>query len=153
MIAPGDFVKAIFQATFLLCCLCRINLRAFPWKGASMPGDPQQPSSESERPGVSMRRHIHDLRVSIAPRTIWLAIFATVGTVILLMFLNTIVDVLLLLFAAITIAESMRPAVLWMNRRHIPRWLGVVILYLLGFAILAGLGYFISQPLVNQIRQ
>ncbi len=118
-----------------------------------MPGDPQQPSSESERPGVSMRRHIHDLRVSIAPRTIWLAIFATVGTVILLMFLNTIVDVLLLLFAAITIAESMRPAVLWMNRRHIPRWLGVVILYLLGFAILAGLGYFISQPLVNQIRQ
>jgi predicted PurR-regulated permease PerM len=100
-----------------------------------------------------MRRHIHDLRVSIAPRTIWLAIFATLGTVILLMFLNSVLDVLLLLFAAITIAEAMRPAVLWMNRRHIPRWLGVVILYLLGFGILAGLGYFISQPLVNQIRQ
>ncbi|HEU5199873.1 MAG TPA: AI-2E family transporter [Ktedonobacterales bacterium] len=118
-----------------------------------MSGDPQQQPSESERPGIRVRRHIHDLRVSIAPRTIWLAIFATVGVIILLMFLNNVLDVLLLLFAAITIAEAMRPAVLWLNRRHIPRWLGVVIIYLLGFAILAGLGYFISQPLVSQIRQ
>jgi predicted PurR-regulated permease PerM len=96
---------------------------------------------------------MHDLKVSIAPRTIWLAIFATLGVIMLLMFLNTVLDVLLLLFAAITIAEAMRPAVLWMNRRYIPRWLGVIMLYLLGLGALVGLGYLISQPLVRQIGQ
>jgi len=95
----------------------------------------------------------HHLSISIAPRTIWLVIWATVGTILLLLFLNTILDVLLLLFAAITIAEAMRPAVMWMNRRHIPRWLAVLMLYLIAFGILSGLGYLISQPLVAQIGQ
>lgn len=118
-----------------------------------MPGDQQQHSSGPDRPIIRRHHHTHDFKVSIAPRTIWLAIFATLGTILLLMFLNTVLDVLLLLFAAITIAEAMRPAVMWMNRRHIPRWLSVVILYLLGFGVLAGLGYLISQPLVAQIGQ
>ena len=119
----------------------------------SMPGDQQQHSSGPERPSIRRHHHTHDFKVSIAPRTIWLAIFATLGTILLLMFLNTVLDVLLLLFAAITIAEAMRPAVLRMNRRHIPRWLCVVIIYLLGLGVLAGLGYLISQPLVAQISQ
>jgi predicted PurR-regulated permease PerM len=121
-----------------------------------MPGANQQPAQPTPPADPSAARrqpHIHHLRVSIAPRTIWLAIWATVSTILLLLFLNNILDVLLLLFAAITIAEAMRPAVLWMNRRHIPRWLGVLILYLLAFGILSGLGYLISQPLVAQIGQ
>ena len=124
----------------------------FPWKGIFMPGDQPQPSV-LDRSSIRRHHHTHDLKVSIAPRTIWLAIFATLSTIMLLMFLNTVLDVLLLLFAAITIAEAMRPTVLWMNRRHIPRWLGVIIIYLLGLGILACLGYLISQPLVNQIGQ
>jgi predicted PurR-regulated permease PerM len=58
----------------------------------------------------------------------------------------------LLLFAAITIAEAMRPTVRWLNRRHIPRWLGVLMIYLFGLGVLAGLAYFISQPLVEQVN-
>ncbi len=121
-----------------------------------MPGPDQQPSPPTlpaDPPASRRQPHIHHLRISIAPRTIWLAIWATVGTMLLLFFLNNILDVLLLLFAAITIAEAMRPAVLWMNRRHIPRWLGVLIIYLIAFGILSGLGYLISQPLVAQISQ
>jgi predicted PurR-regulated permease PerM len=89
----------------------------------------------------------------VAPSTIWLAIWATVGTLLLLNFLGSITKVLMLLFAAITIAEAMRPAVRWMNRHHVPRWLGMLLIYLAAFGILSGLGYLISQPLVAQISQ
>jgi predicted PurR-regulated permease PerM len=116
-----------------------------------MSGDePQQPENQAKPPGYPFPHHI---RISIAPQTIWLAIGATIGTILLLLFLGNVLPVLLLLFAAITIAEAMRPAVHWMNRYHIPRWLGVLILYLLGLGILSALGYFISQPLVEQVRQ
>jgi predicted PurR-regulated permease PerM len=109
-----------------------------------------QPSEQPDPPGHLFPPHI---RITIAPRTIWLAIGATVGTILLLLFLNSIISVLLLLFAAITIAEAMRPAVRWMNRYHIPRWLAVVIIYLIAMGVLAGLGYLISQPLVDQVTQ
>ncbi len=106
-----------------------------------------------EQPETTERVFPTHVKISIAPQTVWLAIGATVGTILLLLFLNSILPVLLVLFAAITIAEAMRPAVRLMNRYHIPRWLGVLIIYLIGLGILAGLGYFISQPLVEQITQ
>lgn len=109
-----------------------------------------QPPDQPETTGHASPPH---LRILVAPKTIWLAIWATVGTILLLLFLNKIILVLLLLFAAITIAEAMRPAVYWMNRYHIPRWVGVLIIYLAGLGVLGGLGYFISQPLVQQITQ
>jgi len=108
---------------------------------------PQQPDPV-DTAGRLFPQHV---RISVAPRTIWLAIWATVGTILLLLFLNSIISVLLLLFAAITIAEAMRPAVRWMNRHRIPRWAGVLIIYLISFGVLAGLAYLISQPLVDQI--
>ncbi len=108
------------------------------------------PPAPAENVDSPRRQHLH---ISIAPSTIWLAIFATVGTLVLLNFLSSIVKVLLLLFTAITIAEAMRPAVRWLNKYHLPRWLGVVIIYLTAFGILSALGYFISQPLVTQITQ
>ncbi len=111
--------------------------------------EPQQPE-QPERAGQSLPTHI---KISIAPQTVWLAIGATAGVVLLLLFLKNIIPVLLVLFAAITIAEAMRPAVRRMNRYRIPRWLGVLIIYLLGLGILGGLGYLISQPLVEQITQ
>src|SRR5262249_34411897 len=73
--------------------------------------------------------------------------------ILLLNFLGSILKVLLLLFTAITIGEAMRPAVRWMNGYHIPRWLGVLAIYVLAFGILSTLGYLISQPLVEQITQ
>ncbi|HEY7122942.1 MAG TPA: AI-2E family transporter [Ktedonobacterales bacterium] len=105
------------------------------------------PREAEDRP---RRQHLH---ISIAPSTIWLAILATVGTLMLLNFLTSITKVLLLLFTAITIGEAMRPAIRWMNKYHIPRWSGVLIIYLIAFGILSALGYLISQPLVTQISQ
>src|ERR1051326_3896456 len=118
-----------------------------------MPGqEPQQPQPQSQ-PETTGRLLPTHIRISIAPQTIWLAIGATTGTVLLLLFLQSIVSVLLLLFAAITIAEAMRPTVRLLNRYHVPRWLGVLLIYLIGLGILVGLGYLISQPLVDQVTQ
>lgn len=111
--------------------------------------DPQRshpPNSQDSPPW----RH---LRVSIAPSTIWLAIGGAVATILLLHFLQSILEVLFLLFAAITLGEAMRPAIRWMNRYHVPRWLGVLLLYLVTFGTLSGLGYLMSQPLISQINQ
>jgi predicted PurR-regulated permease PerM len=115
------------------------------------PQQPQQPQRQ-EQPQPAGQIFPAHVKISIAPRTIWLTIGATLGTILLLLFLNSIIPVLLLLLAAITIAEAMRPAVRRMNRYHIPRWLGVLILYLTGLGILAGLAYLISQPLVQQVN-
>jgi predicted PurR-regulated permease PerM len=118
-----------------------------------MPGmepQKQQPSEPSETTGRIFPSHV---KISIAPQTVWLTVGATVGTILLLLFLNSVIPVLLVLFAAITIAEAMRPAVRAMNRYHVPRVLGVLIIYLLGLGVLVGLGYLISQPLVDQITQ
>ena len=114
--------------------------------------EPQQPLLENQS-GTTGHIFPTHVRISIAPHTIWLAIGATAGTILLLLFLKSVIPVLLLLFAAITIAEAMRPAVRWMNRYRIPRWLGVLLIYLVGLGILAGLGYLISQPLVEQVSQ
>ncbi len=113
----------------------------------------RQPQRPAEPPAPANPPRWQHLRISIAPSTIWLAIFATVGTLVLLNFLTSITKVLLLLFTAITIGEAMRPAVRWLNKYHIPRWLGVLTIYLIAFAILSGLGYLISQPLTQQIEQ
>jgi predicted PurR-regulated permease PerM len=113
-----------------------------------------QPDPQRSPPSVSQDGPPwQQMRISIAPRTIWLAIGGTVATILLLHFLQSILEVLFLLFAAITLGEAMRPAVRWMNRYHVPRWLGVLLLYLVALTTLGGLGYLMSQPLVSQITQ
>ena len=112
------------------------------------PPDPQRLSASPSQDSPSQQ-----MQISIAPRTIWLAIGGTVAAILLLHFLQSILEVLFLLFAAITLGEAMRPAVRWMNRYHLPRWLGVLLLYLVALTTLGGLGYLMSQPLISQINQ
>jgi predicted PurR-regulated permease PerM len=106
--------------------------------------------SETTTPPAQDRQPRQELRVIITPRTIWLAIWATVATLILLRFLQNSMEILLLLFAAIIIAEAMRPAVAWMRQYHIPRWLGVLLIYLAVLGCLVGLFYLMIQPLIEQ---
>lgn len=113
------------------------------------PPDPQRLSASPSQDSPSWQQ----MQISIAPRTIWLAIGGTVAAILLLHFLQNILEVLFLLFAAITLGEAMRPAVRWMNRYHLPRWLGVLLLYLVALTTLGGLGYLMSQPLISQINQ
>ncbi|HEY7358932.1 MAG TPA: AI-2E family transporter [Ktedonobacterales bacterium] len=114
---------------------------------------PSQDLQRSYPPVPQDRPAWQQLRISIAPGTIWLAIGGAVTAILLLLFLQSILEVLFLLFAAITLGEAMRPAVRWMNRYHLPRWLGVLLLYLVALTALGGLGYLMSQPLVRQINQ
>lgn len=112
---------------------------------------PPPPPSEGPDPSPAQPSQSREgLRIVIPARTIWLAIWATLASIVLLRFLQNIAEILLLLFAAIIIAEAMRPIVYWMRRHHIPRWLGVLLLYLLGLGVLTGLGLLIARPLVEQ---
>jgi predicted PurR-regulated permease PerM len=113
------------------------------------PPDPQRSSAPPSQESPPWQQ----MHISIAPRTIWLAIGGAVATILLLHFLQSILEVLFLLFAAITLGEAMRPAVRWMHRYHLPRWLGVLLLYLVALSTLGGLGYLMSQPLIRQITQ
>lgn len=114
---------------------------------------PPQDTQPSPGPIFQDRPRWQQIHISIAPGTIWLAIGGTVATILLLQFLQSILEVLFLLFAAITLGEAMRPAIRWMNRYHVPRWLGVLLLYLVALGTLSGLGYLMSQPLVRQANQ
>lgn len=40
-------------------------------------------------------------------------------------------NVLFVLFVSAVLATALRPAVLWLERRHVPQWLGILLLYLL----------------------
>ncbi|HEU5368240.1 MAG TPA: AI-2E family transporter [Ktedonobacterales bacterium] len=114
------------------------------------------PPQDSQRPQPTVSQHRRawqQMRISIAPSTIWLAIGGAVTAILLLHFLQSILEVLFLLFAAITLGEAMRPAVRWMHRYHVPRWLGVLLLYLAALGTLGGLGYLMSRPLLSQANQ
>lgn len=74
------------------------------------------------------------------------------GLALLWVALSRIIDILLLLFIAIILAEGIRPIVDWLHDRHVPRALAVLLLYLGGGAVLVLLGWWFVQPLLGEAR-
>jgi predicted PurR-regulated permease PerM len=60
--------------------------------------------------------------------------------------------VIALLFLAATIAAAMRPSVEWLAARRVPRWLGVVLHYLVLLGLLALFLSFVVPELVTQVE-
>jgi len=82
----------------------------------------------------------------------------TTGTIIraillilLLVFLYYIRDVLAILIFALVIASAIEPGASWFCRRHIPRVLSVLLVYLIAFFILGGAFYMIIPPLFSEL--
>ena len=88
--------------------------------------------------------------VSITPRSIWVAAAIAVSAFVLLIVLLKALPALLLLFIAIILAEGIRPLVDGLARLHIPRALGVLLIYVVAAALLVGLGWLLVQPLIDQ---
>ena len=86
--------------------------------------------------------------INISTSTIFRVILILLG----LVFLFVIRDIVLILFISIIIAAAVNEPVSWMQRKRVPRLLGVVFLYLLLFLILAGLTTLILPPLAQQVR-
>ena len=91
--------------------------------------------------------------VTITPRSIWLAagivaLFIAIGIVLL-----KAIYVLILMFIAIIFAEGIRPIVDWLERRHLPRPLSVMLTYLGIILVFAGLAYLLVEPVVTQLTK
>lgn len=69
-----------------------------------------------------------------------------------LIFLYLIRDILIILFLSLIIVSAMHPVVTWLQKRKIPRVFGVLIIYMIGFFILAFVVYLIVPPLTQEIK-
>ncbi len=92
-------------------------------------------------------------RVIVEPRTLWLAAAIVIGLVAAILLLSAALDVMVMVFIAILVAEGIRPLVQWLNRRHIPQPLAVLLIYLVFIGGLGYLFYLLATPLVAQITQ
>jgi predicted PurR-regulated permease PerM len=61
--------------------------------------------------------------------------------------------VIFIFFIAIVLSISIRPLVIWLSRRGLPRPVGVILVYLLGFSLLVGLAVAVLPLLVEQVTE
>lgn len=94
------------------------------------------------RPGFS---------ITIAPHTIWYAAAAVVVLAALWLLVTKAMVALLIIFVAIIIGEAARPIVLILERRHVPRPLGVLIVLVGVIAVLGVLIWIMLTPLVSEV--
>ena len=111
---------------------------------------PDQPDwrDQSDRPNTLVRAPA--LSVTITPRTIWLAAAILALLFCVFVLLTRAVGVLFLFFAAIIIAEGIRPLVARLRRAGVPRALAVGLVYLAFLLLLALLTWLLIQPLLAQ---
>lgn len=86
--------------------------------------------------------------INISTSTIFRIVLILLG----LFFLYLIRDILIIVFVAIIIAAAINGPVSWLQRKKIPRILGVIFIYLLVFLILALIVTLIFPPLAEQIK-
>jgi predicted PurR-regulated permease PerM len=74
---------------------------------------------------------------------------AVVGALYLIFLIR---GVLGLFMVAVFLAVAIAPAVNWLNRRRVPRWLAILLVYLAGLGSIVGVGLLIVPPLVNGVE-
>src|SRR5215831_5316563 len=89
--------------------------------------------------------------ISLSQRTLWLAAGVALATLVLVLVVTRAFDAVLLIFFAIILAEAIRPLVLRLERRRVPRPLGALLIYLVVAALLFAIGWLLFTPLVAQI--
>ncbi len=89
-------------------------------------------------------------QVSVATvvRVVWVAAAVFAG----LYLLYLVRGVVGLLLVAAFLAVAISPAVNFLNRRRVPRWLAILLVYLSIFAAIFGIGLLIVPPLVNGVE-
>lgn len=72
---------------------------------------------------------------------------------LLVYFVYQVLDVLALVFVSIILATALHPIVGWMQRNHIPRGLGLVIIYFFIFLVVSLILILMVPPLVGQLGE
>lgn len=111
----------------------------------------QAPVAESAATAPAPTKLVRpSVSVSIAPHTIWYAVVAVVAIATGWMLITRALPALLIFFVAVIIGEAARPLVLRMERRHVPRPLGVLIVLVVALAVLGVLIWIMLTPLVGE---
>lgn len=87
--------------------------------------------------------------IHISTGTIFRIILILLG----LVFLYLIRDILMIVLVAVIIAAAINGPVSWLQKRRVPRLLGVIFIYLLLFLLLALIISLVLPPLAGQIKQ
>jgi predicted PurR-regulated permease PerM len=75
------------------------------------------------------------------------------ATLLLVLVVTRAFDAVLLIFFAIILAEAIRPLVMRLERRRVPRPVGALLIYLVVVALLFAIGWLLFTPLVAQINE
>lgn len=94
-----------------------------------------------------MEKQIQHKDISITTETLFRIIFVVIGAVLLYL----VRDIVAILLFSIIIAASITPLANWLQKRGIPRTLGVFGIYLIAFLILGGILYMIIAPLSSEL--
>lgn len=86
--------------------------------------------------------------VEINTKTI-VKVFVVIAGILLLVYLRT---VFLMFVVAFILMSALRPAVDWLAKRKVPRSLAVFMVFLVGVALFGTVLYFITPPLVEQVK-
>ncbi|MFA5029717.1 MAG: AI-2E family transporter [Patescibacteria group bacterium] len=73
--------------------------------------------------------------------------------VISLVFLFYIRNIILIVFVAVILTSAFDPWVGWLHRHRIPRVVGILLIYLVLFSVLAGAIYLIIPPIVIEVNE
>ncbi len=71
---------------------------------------------------------------------------------VLIYFLYLINNILTIFFAALILASALDPWVDWMQKKKIPRSLGILLLYFILFAVIALIIYLIIPPITQEVK-
>jgi predicted PurR-regulated permease PerM len=88
---------------------------------------------------------------AVVPRWVQLAVLP-IALLALWALANVATPVLVLFVVAGLIALILNPAVAFLQRRHLPRGLAVLAVFLSFFVALAGIGFLVANPISNQVK-
>jgi predicted PurR-regulated permease PerM len=88
----------------------------------------------------------------VSARAVAKVVLVAAGVVAALYFVYLIRTVIGLFMIAVFLAIAMAPPVNWLDRRRVPRWLAILMVYLAGAGAIFGVGLLIVPPLVTGVE-
>lgn len=82
-----------------------------------------------------------------------LSILKVFAILLFLYFLYLIRDIVAILFVSLVLASALNPWVDWMQKKKLPRVLGIIFIYLALFIIISSVVYLIIPPIISQVNE
>src|SRR4051794_37446742 len=96
---------------------------------------------------------MQDLSAPSPPRTAaYGAVLLAAGLLVAGLVFQQLVTFLLAIFVTVIIAIPLSASATWLEKRHVPRWLGVLLTLLAGLLVVAGVLALVIPPLVTEIE-